>query len=348
MKELIEKLERERRLTEAEFAALVSDADGSVSDEIFRRAQAVRERIYGRDVYIRGLIEFTNYCRSDCYYCGIRASNRCAERYRLDEEEILECCRVGYDLGYRTFVLQGGEDVHYTPKRIAKLVSDIKTAHPDCAVTLSVGEHSRDVYALWREAGADRYLLRHETADSEHFGKLHPTSQTLENRMRCLYDLKSLGYAVGCGLMVGSPYQTPETIAKDLSFMADFQPDMVGIGPFIPHRDTPFADMERGSLDTTLLLLGIVRLMLPSVLLPATTALGSIHPRGREMGILAGANVCMPNLSPSEVRSKYNLYDGKLHSGSEAAESRNELASRMEAIGYRIVVNRGDRKVQNQ
>lgn len=345
MKELIEKLERERRLTELEFAALiVGGADCNVSDEIFRRAQAVRERIYGRDVYIRGLIEFTNYCRCDCYYCGIRASNRCAERYRLDEEEILECCRVGYDLGYRTFVLQGGEDVNYTPDRISKLVSDIKTAHPDCAVTLSVGEHSRETYALWRDAGADRYLLRHETADAEHYARLHPPRQTSENRMRCLYDLKSLGYAVGCGLMVGSPYQTPETIAKDLSFIADFEPDMVGIGPFIPHKDTPFAEMEKGSLDTTLLLLGIVRLMLPSVLLPATTALGSIHPRGREMGILAGANVCMPNLSPSEVRSKYNLYDGKLHSGSEAAESRDELTRRMAAIGYRVVVDRGDRK----
>ncbi len=344
MKELIYKLFREHTLTEDEFVSLISCRDKDVTEELFRLARQVREAHYGREVYVRGLIEFTNYCRCDCLYCGIRRSNRNAERYRLTEEEIMECCREGYALGYRTFVLQGGEDMHFTPERIAAIVSGIKSEFPDAAVTLSFGEHGRSSYELWKKAGADRYLLRHETADEDHFSRLHPPSQTLDKRLRCLYDLKSLGYQVGCGFMVGSPTQTVRCLAKDLRFIAEFGPDMVGIGPFIPHKDTPFGGEPRGDLDLTLRLLAMVRLISPDVLLPATTALASIHPEGRELGILAGANVCMPNLSPGDVRAKYSLYDGKLHSGSEAAASRRELEARMEKIGYRVVTARGDRK----
>lgn len=340
---LIDKLERERTLSEGELVSLINCRDGDVTEELFRRARAVREAHYGREVYVRGLIEFTNYCRRDCLYCGIRRSNKNAERYRLTEEEIMECCREGYALGYRTFVLQGGEDVHYTPEAISGIVKRIKAEFPSAAVTLSFGEHPRSSYELWRKAGADRYLLRHETADTDHYGRLHPQGQTLDSRLRCLYDLKSLGYQVGCGFMVGSPTQTAECLAKDLRFIAEFGPDMVGIGPFIPHGDTPFCGEPRGDLDLTLRLLAMVRLIVPDVLLPATTALASIHPEGRELGILAGANVCMPNLSPSDVRAKYSLYDGKIHSGSEAADARRELETRMEKIGYRVVTARGDR-----
>ncbi len=341
---LIEKLRDTHTLSAEEFAALLTCADDDLLEFLREQAVAVRQQHYGDTVFVRGLIEFTNYCKNDCYYCGIRCSNRKAERYRLDEQQILDCCDAGYALGYRTFVLQGGEDPAYTPARIERLVSDIKTAHPDCAVTLSVGEQDTDTYRRWREAGADRYLLRHETADAEHYSKLHPARLTLGNRKRCLWDLKALGYQVGCGFMVGSPFQTVETLVKDLQFISELQPDMVGIGPFIPHKDTPFGNQAAGSVELTLRLLSIIRLMLPQVLLPATTALGTVQEDGREKGILAGANVCMPNLSPADVRKKYTLYDNKRAFGSEAAEEIETLKKRMDAIGYRVVVDRGDRK----
>jgi biotin synthase len=297
---------------------------------------------------VRGLIEFTNYCKNDCFYCGIRRSNRQAQRYRLTEEEILDCCLEGYELGFRTYVLQGGEDPYFTPERIAALVREIKKRHPDCAVTLSVGEYPREVYALWREAGADRYLLRHETANNEHYRSLHPKEMDPENRKRCLWDLKDLGYQVGCGFMVGSPGQTPEYLADDMLFIHELQPDMVGIGPFIPQHDTPFRDQPAGTLELTLFLLGLIRLMQPDVLLPATTALGTIHPLGREKGIQAGANVCMPNLSPVGVREKYALYDNKICTGDEAAQCRHCLSARMQSIGYQVVVSRGDHKLSHE
>lgn len=316
--------------------------------ELFRRADALRRKYYGRDVYIRGLIEFTNYCKRDCYYCGIRASNSHIVRYRLCEEEILSCCKKGYGLGYRTFVLQGGEDPRFGAEEVARLVEAIKREHPDCAVTLSVGEHPRQVYKQWFDAGADRYLLRHETADEEHYRKLHPESSSPENRKRCLWDLKEIGYQVGCGFMVGSPGQRPEHLEKDLKFIGELQPDMVGIGPFIPQRDTPFGREPAGSLELTLVLLAMIRLMLPSVLLPATTALGILHSRGLEMGIQAGANVCMPNLTPEAVRGQYALYDGKSGENcraKDASQVLDALKKRMENIGYRVVEDRGDRAV---
>ncbi len=342
---LLDRLEREHVLDAEEFEALLDGRTRALEEDLFRRAAAIRKAHYGNAVYTRGLIEFTNCCRNDCYYCGIRRSNVHAERYRLTKEEILECCRLGYSLGFRTFVLQGGEDPWYTAERIADLVHSIKAQHPDCAVTLSVGEYSRETYALWRQAGADRYLLRHETADADHYARLHPPELSLARRKQCLWDLKDLGYQVGAGFMVGSPGQTHAHLAKDLLFLHELQPQMVGIGPFLPQKDTPFGEEPAGSMEETLFLLGLIRLMLPGVLLPATTALGTIHPRGREKGILAGANVVMPNLSPPDVREKYMLYDGKISTGTEAAECRADLQARMQAIGYTLVVDRGDCKM---
>lgn len=306
-------------------------------------ADAVRKKIYGDEVYIRGLIEFSNFCKNDCFYCGIRASNKNAERYRLSKEQILECCDEGHALGFRTFVLQSGEDFSRDDE-ICKIVREIKNAHPDCAVTLSVGERSRSAFQNFFDAGADRFLLRHESANDAHYKKLHPQKMSLENRKRCLFDLREIGFQVGAGFMVGSPFQTDENIIEDLRFMQELQPDMIGIGPFIAHSQTPFADFPNGSLQKTLNLLSVIRLMFPKVLLPATTALGTLCPAGREKGLLHGANVLMPNLSPKSAREKYSLYDGKIFSGEEAAENLKQLAQRVQDAGYRIVVDRGDSK----
>lgn len=336
--------------TKSELIELIDDfqhgGDGAalLYERVRSRAEAVRDEHYGRKVFLRGLIEFTSYCKNDCYYCGLRRSNKNAERYRLTKEQILECCDYGAELGFRTFVLQGGEDACFTDERVCDIVSSIKSAHPDCAVTLSLGERSYESYKALREAGADRYLLRHESATDAHYARLHPESLTLENRKKCLYDLKSLGYQVGAGFMVGSPYQTSENLANDLLFLHELQPQMVGIGPFIPHCDTPFGKFSAGSFELTLFMLALTRLMLPKVLLPATTALGTIAPDGRERGVLAGANVVMPNLSPIDVRKKYLLYNDKLCSGDETAEHIKELAKRFEKINCALDFSRGDSK----
>jgi biotin synthase len=341
---LIDRLSTGHFLSYDELHRLIEHRNEEIADYLFEKARQVRILHYGHDVYMRGLIEFTNYCRNDCYYCGIRKSNCNADRYRLTKDQILDCCAAGYKLGFRTFVLQGGEDGYYTDENIADMVSSIKSNHPDCAVTLSLGERSYESYKMFYEAGADRYLLRHETANEDHYSKLHPPVLLLKNRKQCLYNLKEIGYQVGCGFMVGSPFQTTDCIVDDLMFIKELRPHMVGIGPFIPHKDTPFADKTSGALELTLFLLGIIRLMLPGVLLPSTTALGTIHPKGRELGILAGANVVMPNLSPTDVRDKYLLYDNKICTGDEAAECRKCLEHRMESIGYKLVVSRGDCK----
>ncbi|MBQ2756201.1 MAG: [Oscillospiraceae bacterium] len=342
---LIDKLEREHSLSLNEYEALISSYTDETAGYIAEKAVAARKAVYADSVYIRGLIEVSNICKNDCLYCGIRRSNRECERYRLTPEQILQCCREGYELGFRTFVMQGGEDAYFTDERLCALISDIKSAYPDCAVTLSLGERSRESYQRLFDAGADRYLLRHETADELHYSKLHPQELTLTNRIGCLRELKDIGFQVGCGFMVGSPFQTNETIAKDLKFIEEFKPDMCGIGPFIPHRDTPFRDHPAGSVDFTCYLLSIIRLIHPPVLLPATTALGTLEPNGREKGILAGANVVMPNLSPSDVRNKYELYNNKLSSGGESAQRIKELSDRMESIGYKIAMTRGDIKL---
>lgn len=341
---LIQKLYNQHSLELGEYEYLVQNYSPEAASLAAAKADEVRRSIYGNTVYIRGLIEVSNFCKNDCLYCGIRRSNRNAERYRLTKDEILLCCHSGYQIGFRTFVLQGGEDGYYSDSVLCDIVSEIKRRYPDCAVTLSLGERSHQSYQRLFDAGADRYLLRHETADCEHYGKLHPAEMTLENRMSCLRDLKSIGFQVGCGFMVGSPYQTAATIAKDLKFIEEFKPDMCGIGPFVPHHDTPFAGFSAGTVELTCYLLSIIRLIHPPVLLPSTTALGTIHSEGRELGIKAGANVVMPNLSPEGARKKYELYDNKLHSGAETAEARAQLEQKMQAIGYVVVTDRGDIK----
>lgn len=342
VKQLIDKLAAKHSLTLEEYEYLLRNHTKEAAVLLEQRAVEIRKRIYGTSVYIRGLIEISNFCRNDCLYCGIRRSNQNCDRYRLSPEEILECCEEGYALGFRTFVLQGGEDPWFSDERLCQLIGAIKRRFPDCAVTLSLGERSRESYQMFFDAGADRYLLRHETADKEHYQFLHPAEMSWENRMRCLGDLKEIGYQVGCGFMVGSPAQTTAHLARDLKFIEEFKPDMCGIGPFIPQSDTPFGQKQAGTLEMTCYLLSILRLIHPPVLLPATTALGTIHPFGREKGILAGANVVMPNLSPASVRKKYQLYNNKISDGAESAQSKQVLAQRMAAIGYEIVTDRGD------
>lgn len=342
--ELITQIRENQSISREQFETLMTCEDTQVIDFLHQQAREVADGIYENKVYIRGLIEFTNYCKNDCLYCGIRRSNAKANRYRLTKEEILDCCKVGYELGFRTFVLQGGEDPYFTDDRICEIVSAIRTTYPDCAITLSIGEKEKESYERYYKAGANRYLLRHETADEAHYQYLHPKELSLAHRKQCLWDLKEIGYQVGCGFMVGSPHQTRDTLYEDLMFIKELQPHMVGIGPFIPQQDTPFAKETAGTMEETLRLLSIIRLIHPHVLLPATTALGTIHPLGREKGIQAGANVVMPNLSPVEVRDKYKLYDNKICTGDEAAECRFCMQRRMESIGYEVVTDRGDFK----
>lgn len=342
MKELIDKLQKERTLTKTEWITLINGRTPGLAEYLFEKARDERHGYYGHDVYVRGLIEYTNYCRNDCLYCGIQKSNHNITRYRLTEDEILSCCDIGYELGFRTYVLQGGEDAYFTDEKMVHLIHLIKERHPDCAITLSIGEKSRESYQAFFDAGADRYLLRHETYDSTHYSRLHPPVLTAARRQQCLWDLKEIGYQAGTGFMVGSPYQTTENLAEDMLFIKELNPHMVGIGPFIPHHDTIFKDETAGTLELTLFMLGLIRLMLPKVLLPSTTALGTIDPKGRELGILAGANVVMPNLSPTMVRKSYALYDNKICTGDEAAECRRCLERRMESIGYHVVTARGD------
>ena len=337
-----EKLIRTHSLSVPEYAALIEGRTPDITERLKKEAVKLRKEIYGNAIFIRGLIEVSNICRNDCLYCGIRRSNRNCDRYRLTRDEILSCAEEGYGLGFRTFVMQGGEDPFFSDDVLCGIVSEFKKRHPDCAVTLSMGERSRESYERLHAAGADRYLLRHETADPVHYGKLHPKEMSFENRMNCLRQLREIGYQVGCGMMVGSPYQTVMNLAKDLKFIEEFRPDMCGIGPFIPHKDTPFADEPAGTFELTCFLLSVIRLIHPPVLLPATTALGTIHPLGRELGIRSGANVVMPNLSPVSVRKKYELYDNKICTGDESAQCRSCLNLRMESIGYEIVTDRGD------
>ncbi len=342
MRSLIDKLYRERVLSKEELVTLLNGFGKDDSQYLFSKARSVAHKFYENKIYVRGLIEFSNYCKNDCYYCGIRKSNLNVDRYRLSKEDILSCCAQGYELGFRTFVLQSGEDLWYSDDKLIDIISSIRNAYKDCAITLSIGEKTHDQYVKYRNAGADRYLLRHETADEEHYARLHPEELSGRNRKNCLHDLKKIGYQVGAGFMVGAPYQTVENLAEDLLFLKNLQPEMIGIGPFISHKDTPFAHFENGKLELTLFLIGILRLMIPNALIPSTTALGTINPNGRELGILAGANVVMPNLSPVGVRKKYLLYDNKICTGEEAAECRSCLHNRMQKIGYEILVDRGD------
>ena len=344
MIELINKLATEHSLSLEEYKTLIEGYNEENAALLATLAVAERKKHYSNTVFIRGLIEISNICKNNCLYCGIRRDNRDCERYRLTKEDILSCCDEGYALGFRTFVMQGGEDSYFTDEVVCDIVQSIKKKYPDCAITLSLGERSYESYKMLYDAGADRYLLRHETADEEHYSRLHPTSMSFKSRMKALADLKNIGFQVGCGFMVNSPYQTSETLAKDLKFIEKFKPQMCGIGPFIPHKATPFANESAGGVDFTCYLLSIIRLISPKILLPATTALGSIEENGREKGILSGANVVMPNLSPFETRKKYELYNNKLFGSAESAQAINDLKQRMNAIGYEIVVDRGDAK----
>ncbi|MBR3224817.1 MAG: [Atopobiaceae bacterium] len=342
MAKLVRKLEETHHLTDDEYCELIHSRTPEAAELLAKRAVAARQPIYGTKVFTRGLIEISNICRNDCLYCGIRRSNHNVERYRLEPDVIVACAREGYELGFRTIVLQGGEDAFFSDDVLASIVTRIKQACPNTAVTLSMGERSKESYQRLFDAGADRYLLRHETANKEHYERLHPASLSWERRMQCLRDLREIGYQVGAGFMVGSPYQTVEHLAQEMRFVEEFKPDMCGIGPFIPHHDTPFANEPAGTLELTCYLLSIIRLIYPPILLPATTALGTIDPRGREKGMLAGANVVMPNLSPTSVRKQYELYDNKICTGDESAQCRGCLGLRMSLIGYELAVDRGD------
>ena len=343
---LIDKLQSSGSLTLDEYEFLVANHTSEAVAYATERAVEARKKHYGNKVFIRGLIEISNICKNNCFYCGIRGGNTACERYRLTREQILSCCDEGYALGFRTFVLQGGEDAYFIDEVVCSIIKEIKERYPDCAVTLSLGERSRESYQRLYEAGADRYLLRHETANPEHYAKLHPKEMSWDNRMKCLYNLKEIGFQTGCGFMVGSPYQTNKDIATDLKFIEEFKPQMCGIGPFIPHKATDFAHCPAGSAELTCYLLSIIRLICPNILLPATTALGSIDGNGREKGILAGANVVMPNLSPADTRKKYELYNNKLYTNAESAQALDQLKSRMLSIGYEVVCDRGDAKTE--
>ncbi len=342
----INQLLSDRNLPDNELNALLESS--GLDELLFSSADAIRRKIYGDEVYIRGLIEFTNYCKNNCYYCGIRKYNKKAVRYRLSKDEIMSCCSEGYSLGFRTFVLQGGEDPYYNDKLICEIVSEIRERYSDCAITLSIGEKSKESYRAYFNAGANRYLLRHETADEEHYKKLHPESMSLQKRKQCLFELKEIGYQVGSGFMVGSPYQTTENLISDIRFLQRLKPDMIGIGPYINHAQTPFADFANGSLELTLRLISVLRLIFPYALIPATTALGTIHPQGRELGLKAGANVVMPNLSPVKVRKLYDLYENKICTGEEAAQCRGCLERRVKSAGYNIVTSIGNVKKEEQ
>ena len=344
MNNVISKLIDTHSLTVEEYESLLNNIQDDEREVLKQEAAKLAKSIYGNKIFARGLIEFSNYCKNNCYYCGIRNGNKNCDRYRLTKEQIYDCCDMGHELGYRTFVLQSGEDLYYNDDLMVEIISHIRNKFPDCAITISIGEKEKSTYQKYFDAGANRYLLRHETANKELCGKIHPKEMSFENRMRCLQDLRDIGFQVGAGYMVECPHQTNYDLALDLKFIEEFKPEMCGIGPFIPHKDTDYRNEKAGTLEKTLLLLSITRIILPRVLLPATTALGTINPLGREMGVQHGANVVMPNLSPTEVRSKYLLYDNKICTGDEAAECKNCMSGRMSRIGYELVVDRGDYK----
>lgn len=339
---IVSKLKTDHNLTDSELKNLIETDE--YDEKLFSEADKIRRKHYGNSVFIRGLIEISSYCKRNCFYCGLRRDNKNALRYRLTKEEILDCCHTGYALGFRTFVLQGGEDEYFTDDLVCEIIKNIKSQYTDCAVTLSLGEKSYNSYKAFKDAGADRYLLRHETADDTHYNKLHPKSSSLSERKECLLNLKALGFQVGSGFMVGSPYQTTENLISDIRFLQNLKPDMIGVGPYITHKDTPFSNEKSGSFLTTLRMLAILRLIFPKSLIPATTALGTIKEGGREMGLSVGANVIMPNLSPTSVRKKYSIYDNKICTDEESAEGIKKLRKSVEALGYEIVTDIGHAK----
>lgn len=342
MNRWIDSLRDNRHLPAEGYRDILLCEDSGTNEYLREEAQRIAQQSFGRDIFIRGLIEITNICRNDCLYCGIRRSNTVVKRYSLSKQTIMECCKEGYRLGIRTFVLQGGENPAMTDSFLVDVVAQIRREYPDCAITLSLGEKSYEEYKRLFDAGANRYLLRHETANKHHYSLLHPSEMSFDNRVQCLEWLKQIGYQTGTGIMVGSPHQTIDNLVEDILFIEQFQPQMIGIGPFIPHNCTPFGDQKAGSIEMTLKLISIFRLIAPSALIPSTTALATLSPQGRELGILSGANVVMPNLSPLTDRANYALYNNKAYSGAEASEGLALLERQLNNIGYKISFERGD------
>lgn len=342
IKQLIDKLCLKEPLSKEEFVTLIGLTKEDDFAYLCIKANQIKEETFGKYVYIRGLIEFTNYCKNDCYYCGIRCSNKKAQRYRLSFEDILASCDMGEQLGIQTYVLQGGEDPFFTDEKLIEIVQKIKEKYPHKAITLSVGERTDESYLKLKKNGVDRYLLRHETATKSHYEQLHPGNLTLENRLECLRKLKQAGFQTGAGFMVGSPFQNDEHLANDLLLLKELQPEMVGIGPFIHHNDTPFKDFSDGSVRKTVLMVALTRLLLPKALIPSTTALASLNQDGRKMALLSGANVVMPNLTPAGNRKKYLLYQNKISAGEETAECFHQLKEEIESIGLKMDLFRGD------
>lgn len=347
MRDLVHRLVGERTLKRDEFRALIASCDSQTLEYIRKESVRTAQERFGHGIFVRGLIEISSFCRNDCAYCGLRRSNRSAERYRLNHEQIMECCKEGYDAGLRTFVLQGGEDANLTDEWLEQIIHDIRHIYPDVAITLSLGERSYDSYKRLYDAGATRYLLRHEAANEELYRKLHPQTMSHANRIACIENLKEIGYQTGMGMMIGVRGQSVDDLVDDLLLMERIRPQMIGIGPFIPHRNTPLGDYPAGSVELTLLMLSIVRLMHPSALIPSTTALATLSAEGRRMGILSGANVVMPNLTPPSERKKYAIYEDKASSGSEAVEGLRALEQELNEIGYHIDYSRGDYKKED-
>ena len=346
----VERLVKGDRLNASEMGQLLSSAvqDPTILQLLRENAVRTARQQFGLGIYIRGLIELSSYCKCNCLYCGLRRSNRDAERDRRTAEEVLECCKEGYKLGFRTFVLQGGEDGTHSDEWLEMLICQMRSLYPDVAITLSLGERSEQSYIRLKRAGANRYLLRHEAANAALYESLHPDGRGLQHRLMCAEALQRSGYQVGLGMMIGVKGQTIDHIVEDLMLIERMKPEMVGIGPFLPHKATPLGGEPAGDLNLTLATIAIVRLLLPKALLPSTTALATLTPRGRLEGILSGANVVMPNLSPSDVRAKYAIYENKASWGKEAAEGLEALERELESIGYHIDYSRGDFDNLNQ
>lgn len=338
--EIINKLYTQKSASREELIFLLNNLNEAYTKYLLKKSNDVRKQNYGDVVYLRGIIEFTNHCKRNCLYCGIRRDNKSTDRYRLTKEEILECATLGNKLGYKTFVLQGGEDPYFTDEKMIDIIKLLKERFPQNAITLSLGERSYESYKSMYEAGADRYLLRHETASKELYEALHPDGN-FENRIKCLKDLKEIGYQVGAGFLVGLPDSNVYDMVENLLFIKELEPAMCGIGPFIPQKDTSLSKEKQGTVEETIIYLALIRLLVPDILLPSTTALGTIDPLGREKGLKAGANVVMPNLSPVSVREKYALYDGKICTGDEAAECRNCIERKIVNAGFRVEITAG-------
>jgi biotin synthase len=308
--------------------------------ELFAMADDIRKRYFKDEVHIRGIIEFSNYCMKNCFYCGLRRDNKTIERYRISEDEIIDTALKAGELGYKTILLQSGEDGGYTIEGLCAIIKRIRS-NLDCAITLSLGEKSFDEYRSLRDAGADRYLLRFETSDRGLFNKLKPDS-SYENRLDCIKNLKKLGFQVGSGFMVGLPGQTYEILADDILLLRELDLDMIGIGPFLSHHNTPLGNSASGTLDLTLRALAIIRILMPDVHIPATTAMGTVEKGGREKALQCGANVIMPNVTPIKYRKYYEIYPNKICIDDAPSDCRACIEGMLKSLGRAAATNKGD------